>query len=75
MADAIRKWLIQQLHANNSLDGVAVIVKLAVTEFGSKAVARELRQLARCLEKTGEVPGWKFPGASEKTRTRVRSAA
>jgi hypothetical protein len=75
VADAIRKWLTQQLHANNSLDGVAVIVKLAVTEFGSKAVARQLRQLARCLEQTGEVPGWKFPATSDKNKSRIRSAA
>jgi hypothetical protein len=75
VANAIRKWLTKQLHANNSLEGVAVVVKLAVTEFGSKAVARELRQLARSLEQTGEIPGWKFPAASDKTRSRIRSVA
>jgi hypothetical protein len=75
VADAIREWLLQQLHANDSLDGVAVVVKLAVTEFGSKPVAQELRKLARYLETTGEVPGWKFPAESVKAKSRVRSVA
>lgn len=75
MPDAIREWLLQQLHANNTLEGVAVVVKVAVSEFGSKPVAQELRKIARHLERTGEMPGWKFPVEAAKTRTRVRSAA
>ena len=74
MADAIREWLLQQLHASDTLQGVAVVVKVAVAEFGSKPVAQELRKIARHLERTGEVPGWKFPVASVK-KSRARSAA
>ncbi|HLK34593.1 MAG TPA: hypothetical protein VKT29_15975 [Terriglobales bacterium] len=61
MALSIKHWLLRQLNANDSLDGVAVTVKLAVTEYGPKPVARELRKFADSLERTGEVPGWKFP--------------
>ncbi|HKU20823.1 MAG TPA: hypothetical protein VJQ50_07390 [Terriglobales bacterium] len=61
VALSIKHWLLRQLNANDSLDGVAVTVKLAVTEYGPKPVARELRKFADILERTGEVPGWKFP--------------
>jgi hypothetical protein len=46
------------------MDGVAVVVKLAVHEFGSKKVASELRRLAARLERYGDLPGWKFPRSS-----------
>jgi hypothetical protein len=75
VADAIREWLLQQLHASDTLQGVAVVIKVAVAEFGSKPVAQELRKIARHLERTGEVPGWKFPVGSVKTKSRARSAA
>jgi hypothetical protein len=35
-------------------------VKLAVTEFGPKRVARELRSMAAPLECRGTLPGWNF---------------
>ena len=48
----IRKWLLKQLNADDTLDAVAVTVKLAVTEFGRERVAKELRRMAQ---------GWTFP--------------
>jgi hypothetical protein len=44
------------------MDGVLLVVKLAVRDFGLTKVARELRRLAARLEDHGELPGWKFPG-------------
>ena len=64
MAPKIRDWILQQMHATDAMDGVAVVVKLAVHEFGSKKVAGELRRLAARLEHYGDLPGWKFPGSS-----------
>jgi hypothetical protein len=57
---AIRDWLLKQMNARDSLDGVTVTVKLAVCEFGPKRVARELRAMANKLEDRGSLPGWKF---------------
>lgn len=57
---AIRNWLLKQMNARDSLDGVTVTVKLAVCEFGPKRVARELRSMAEKLEGRGKLPGWKF---------------
>jgi len=74
VALSIKHWLLRQLNANDSLDGVAVTVKLAVTEYGPKPVARELRKFADLLERTGEVPGWKFPAAPPRLK-RSRSQA
>ena len=75
MALSIKHWLLRQLNANDSLDGVAVTVKLAVAEYGPKAVARELRKFADNLERTGEVPGWKFPApAARLKRSRTNAA-
>lgn len=59
---AIRNWLLEQMNARDAMDGVAVTVKLAVREFGVPKVARKLRSLADHMERTGEVPGWQFPG-------------
>jgi len=61
VARAIRNWLLRQLNSKNVLDGVTVTVKLAVEELGAKSVASELRRIAKHLEKTGNVPGWRFP--------------
>jgi hypothetical protein len=61
VARAIRNWLLRQLNSKNVLDGVTVTVKLAVEELGAKAVAGELRRISKHLEKTGNVPGWRFP--------------
>ena len=57
----IRKWLLKQLNADDTLDAVAVTVKLAVTEFGRERVAKELRQMAQSLERTKHGQGWTFP--------------
>jgi hypothetical protein len=57
---AIRNWLLKQMNARDSLDGVTVTVKLAVCEFGAKRVARELRSMAAKLEMRGTLPGWNF---------------
>jgi hypothetical protein len=46
----LRNWLLQQMNARDTLDGVAVTVKLAVTEFGTKKVAQELHSMAEYLE-------------------------
>lgn len=61
MAREIRNWLLQQMKADDPLDGISVVVKLAVTEFGTSRVAEELRWLADYLDSHGEVPGWGFP--------------
>ena len=60
------------MNAKNVLDGIAVIVKLAVSETGPKTVIRELRRLADHLERTGDVPGWKFPADHERTKVRLQ---
>ena len=75
MALSIKHWLLRQLNANDSFDGVAVTVKLAVAEYGPKPVARELRKFADCLERTGQVRGWKFPApVARMKRERNHSA-
>jgi len=71
---SLKHWLLRQLNARDSLDGVAVTVKVAVTEFGTKTVARELRSLADYLERNGNIPGWNFP-AAQSTRLRSRTRA
>ncbi len=48
------------MNARDSLDGVTVTVKLAVSEFGAKRVARELRSMAAKLEGRGMLPGLNF---------------
>lgn len=58
---SVTKWLLEQLHARDSLDAVAITVKLAVQEMGSERVAEELRGLADYLDDKGNVPGWTFP--------------
>lgn len=55
MKVAIRRWLLQQLNTNDTLDAVALTVKLAVSDKGNKKVAKELRQMADSLEKTGNI--------------------
>ena len=57
----VRKWLLKQLNTNDTLDAVALVVKIAVSDKGTKRVAKELRQMANGLEKTGTVRGWTFP--------------
>ena len=59
--ESITKWLLQQLNARDSLDAVAITVKIAVSEMGSARVAEELRGLAEYLDKKGNAPGWTFP--------------
>ena len=61
MAREIRNWLLQQMNADDPLDGIVVIVKLAVKEFGPCRVAEELRSMADHLEATDHLPGWNFP--------------
>lgn len=61
MAREIRNWLLRQMKADDPMDGIAVVVKLAVKECGTSRVAQELRQLADYLDDTDEVPGWNFP--------------
>jgi hypothetical protein len=61
MRVAIRRWLLKQLNTNDTLDAVALTVKLAVSEKGNKKVAKELRQMADSLERTGSIQGWSFP--------------
>jgi hypothetical protein len=58
---SITEWLLQQLNARDSLDAVAITVKIAVQEMGSERVAEELRGLAEYLEDRGDTPGWNFP--------------
>ena len=73
VAPSVRNWLLRQLNAKDSLDGIVVTVKLAIIELGTKTVAKELRRLADCLERTGHLPGWNFPviaGNPLKHRTR-----
>ena len=63
MAPKIRDWILQQMNARDAMDGVAIVVKLAVSQFGPKKVASELRRLALRLDRYGELPGWKFPSS------------
>jgi hypothetical protein len=56
----LRNWLLKQMNARDSLDGVVVTVKVAVAEFGPKQVAQRLRSLADSLERNGELPGLKL---------------
>ncbi len=53
------------MNARDSLDGVAVTVKVAVSEFGAKKVARRLRYLAEALELHGALPGVQLAPAPE----------
>jgi len=64
----LRNWLLKQMNARDSLDGVSVTVKLAVTQFGTKRVAHELRSWAAYLERAGTVPGWRFPTSTDRRR-------
>lgn len=61
MGHEMRNWLLQQMNAEDSLDGIAVVTKIAVKEFGPSRVAEELRLLADYLEATDDLPGWSFP--------------
>jgi hypothetical protein len=61
MKVAIRRWLLKQLNTKDTLDAVALTVRLAVSDKGNKRVAKELRQMADSLEKTGNIQGWSFP--------------
>ena len=61
MRVAIRRWLLKQLNTNDTLDALALVVKLAASDKGNKKVAKELRQMADSLEKKGNIQGWSFP--------------
>jgi hypothetical protein len=61
MRVGIRRWLLNQLNAKNTLDAVVVAVELAVSDKGDKKVAKELRRMADSLERTGNIRGWTFP--------------
>lgn len=65
MAASIRNWLMEQMNASDSLDAVAMTIKLAVTEFGPQKVAKNLRNLTDMLEQHGSLPGWDFPQEKE----------
>lgn len=59
MRVAIRRWLLKQLNTNDTLDALALVVKLAASDKGNKKVAKELRQMADSLEKKkGNIQGW-----------------
>ena len=60
MGVAIRRWLLGQLNTNDTLDEVVLSVKLAVSDKGTKTVAKELRRMADRLEKTGSIRRWSF---------------
>ena len=77
MALQIRNWLLKQMNARDSMDGVIVTVKVAVAEFGPKPVARTLRRLADSLERTGALPGLQLaPGeSSPKLNQTARKSA
>ena len=72
---AIRDWLLKQMNARDSLDGLTVTVKLAVTEFGPKRVARELRTMAKVLECRGGLPGLNFDGIQANAKPGRRGNA
>jgi hypothetical protein len=61
MGVAIRRWFLKQLHTKDTLDALAVSVTIAVSDKGTKKVAKELRLMADGLDKTGSVRGWSFP--------------
>jgi len=61
MGVAIRSWFLKQLHTKDTLDALAVSVKIAVSDKGRKKVAKELRLMADCLDKAGSVRGWSIP--------------
>lgn len=66
----IQHWLLRQMNSHDSLDAVAVTVKLAIRQFGNKKVARELRRFATCIEQNGELPGLEFRNLSARGKTR-----
>lgn len=72
---AIRDWLLKQMNARDSIDGLTVTVKLAVTEFGPKRVARELRSMAASLERRGGLPGLNFGDVNAGTKPGRRGNA
>jgi len=61
MVVAIRKWLLKQLNTNDTLDALALVVKIAVSDKGKTRVAKDLRRMADSLESTGSIRGWSFP--------------
>ena len=61
MIRTIRSWLLKQLNADDTMDAVAITVKLAAAEFGRKQVAQELRRMATSLERDERAQGWMFP--------------
>ncbi len=61
MIRTVRSWLLKQMNADDTLDALALIVKMAVAEFGRKRIAQELRHMAASLERGGKLQGWTFP--------------
>jgi hypothetical protein len=57
----IRRWLLKQLHTDDTLDALALVVKITVSDKGKTRVAKELRRMAASLESTGGLRGWSFP--------------
>ena len=61
MGVAIRRWLLKQLHTDDTFDALALVVKITVSDKGETRVAKELRRMATSLESTGSLRGWSFP--------------
>ena len=61
MGVVIRKWLLKQLNTTDTLDALAPVVKIAVSDKGKAKVAKDLRRMAASLESTGRLRGWSFP--------------
>ena len=57
----IRSWLLKQLNTDDTLDALALVVKITVSDKGKTRVAKELRRMAASLESTGTLRGWSFP--------------
>ena len=61
MGVVIRSWLLKQLNTDDTLDALALVVKITVSDKGETRVAKELRRMAASLESTGRLRGWSFP--------------
>jgi len=61
MGIIIRRWLLKQLKTDDTLDALALVVKITGSDKGKARVAKELRRMAASLESTGGPRGWSFP--------------
>ncbi len=61
MGAVIRRWLLKPLNTDDTLDALALVVKITVSDKGETKVAKELRRMAASLESTGSLRGWTFP--------------